>query len=328
MDSQRTLEAEGGEPAGVAPVSAGSAREQELGARELGLAAPRPTGPLSGRRRPWRWRVAAAVLALERALVPARLEGLLRARLLGTLELAHVRVPVARGRLARGLRVAFLSDLHAGYYMTAGDLERLAERVLAQEPELVCLGGDMVDSSPEELVLLEPFLRRLQAPLGVFGVLGNHEFYPARAWDTCAAFLAERGVTMLVNRGARVVAGGTSVWIAGVDDLTESEPDLAAALDGRRRDEPTLLLSHHPDLFIEAATHAVDLQLSGHTHGGQVRILGWQPLVHSRFGLHRGAFRHGDAHLYVGRGAGVTVLPLRVGARAEATIVHWGGAAE
>ena len=192
--------------------------------------------------------------------------------------------------------------------------------------DLICLGGDLVDSRPAEVQLLDGFLRRLRAPLGVFGVLGNHEYYPARNVGEWIGFLEDRGVRVLINRGERVAFHGGSAWIAGVDDLTEGEPRIEAALRGRRWDEPTLLLSHHPDLFLEAATHDVDLQLSGHTHGGQIRIKGWQPLVHTRFGLHRGAFRHNGTHLYVGRGVGVTVAPVRIDAAPEVALVRWGGA--
>jgi predicted MPP superfamily phosphohydrolase len=303
-----------------------AAPEHELAARELGLAAPRPRGPLSGRRRPWRWHAAAAVLFLQRLLIPPPLRRVLSARLARSLEISRVHVPVARGRLGPAIELAYLSDLHAGFYMSAETLESVAERVVSHAPELICLGGDLIDSRPSELALLAGFLRRLRAPLGVFAVLGNHEHYPARGADACIAFLREHGVEVLVNRGRRVTrSDGPSFWLAGVDDLTESEPDLTAALRGRRPDEPTLLLSHHPDLFIEAATHGVDLQLSGHTHGGQIRILGWQPLVHTRFGLHRGPFRHADTHLYVGRGVGVTVAPLRIDARPEVALVRWGG---
>ena len=112
------------------------------------------------------------------------------------------------------------------------------------------------------------------------------------------------------------------MWIAGVDDLTESDPDLARAMYGADPDEPMLLLSHHPDFFIEAVDAGVDLQLSGHTHGGQVVVFDWTPLTHTVFGYWRGLFQHEKSQLYVSRGVGVTVLPLRIGASAEVPVLN------
>jgi predicted MPP superfamily phosphohydrolase len=106
-----------------------------------------------------------------------------------------------------------------------------------------------------------------------------------------------------------------------VDDLTEGTPDLRAALRGRRQDETAVLVSHHPDFFFEACAVDVDLQLSGHTHGGQIRVGGKAPLHHSRFGYDQGWFREADSRLYVGRGVGVTLLPVRVDAPPEVPIV-------
>src|SRR5262249_39556081 len=131
-----------------------------------------------------------------------------------------------------------------------------------------------------------------------------------------------RGVTLLKNRGLRVSCNGSSLWLCGVDDLTEGEPRLVDALAGRRAGEASLLLSHHPDLFREASARGVDLQLSGHTHGGQVRFLGWSPLHHSRFGYIEGLHERGSSRLYVGRGAGVTALPIRIGTRGEITLLR------
>ena len=298
--------------------------EHEVAARDLGLVAPRPEGALVGRRRYWRLQLARVIHFANGCMARTPLGKLFRKRLWGQLEIQYVKIPVSGKRLGIGLDVAFLSDLHAGFFMSPEDLESLAQRTTALSPDLICLGGDLVDSKPEQVELLDRFLRALEAPLGVFAVLGNHEYYPAGKVDGWIAFLEERGVNVLVNRGERVVFEGKSAWIAGVDDLTESEPDLERALEGRRWDEPTLLLSHHPDLFVEAATHDIDLQLSGHTHGGQVRFGNWQPIDHSEFGLNCGSFRHGDAHLFVGKGAGVTVAPLRVGAAPEISLVHWG----
>jgi predicted MPP superfamily phosphohydrolase len=259
--------------------------------------------------------------AVHRALVPTFAGRWLRERLHGALELSRTDVPFPHAG-ARPMRVAMLSDLHAGHFTTADDLARLAERVAAEEPDLVCLVGDLVNQRWQEVRLLGRALELLRPPLGVLAVPGNHEYYRAGEVEAWSDFLCERGVEVLRNRGVRRAHAGGELWIGGVDDLSEGEPDLERALAGRRSGEPALLLSHHPDVFLEAAARGVDLTLSGHTHGGQVRLFGWIPLHHSRHGFTDGLFRRGDSHLYVGRGVGVTALPFRIGVRAEAALLN------
>jgi predicted MPP superfamily phosphohydrolase len=130
-------------------------------------------------------------------------------------------------------------------------------------------------------------------------------------------------VRVLTNVGVRLQRDGATLWLCGVDDLTEGEPDLRAALHGREEGEPAVLLSHHPDFFFEAAAADVDLTLSGHTHGGQIRIGGWAPLHHSRLGYQKGWYEMEGCRLYVGRGVGVTLLPLRIGAPPEIPMLRF-----
>jgi predicted MPP superfamily phosphohydrolase len=114
-------------------------------------------------------------------------------------------------------------------------------------------------------------------------------------------------------------------WVAGVDDLTAGKPDLEAALTGLREDEPALLLSHHPDLFREAAHAGVDLTLAGHTHGGQITWFGKALLPgrhHTRFGYWQGHHHVDGAQLLVGRGVGVCVVPFRVAAAPEVLLIE------
>ena len=140
-----------------------------------------------------------------------------------------------------------------------------------------------------------------------------------RLWRS---FLEEHGVEVLTNRGRRLERNGESLWLAGVDDLTHGEPDLAAALAGARDHEPIVLLSHHPDMFVEASWVGVDLTLSGHTHGGQITPFGWTPFRHTRLGYWRGHFEDAGAQLYVGRGIGTTGVPLRIQAPPELPILR------
>jgi hypothetical protein len=280
-------------------------------------------GPVSLARRRLRRVLGGTLATVCDAFFPTPLGKALHRRLLGQLDLEVVEPELPR--LPAGTSwpsIAFLSDLHLGHYLTAEDLERTAERLAALAPEVVCLGGDLINHRAEELELLWPALRKLAPPLGIFAVPGNHDYVRPGELDGWSARLEAKGVRVLRNRGLRLEHGGRSLWLCGVDDLTEGAPDLAQALVGRRASEPTLLLSHHPDLFREASARGVDLQLSGHTHGGQVRFFGWAPLHHSRFGWVDGLYAAGTARLYVGRGGGVTALPIRIGTRSEVTLLR------
>lgn len=284
--------------------------------------APPPRGPLSGRRTALRRVVATMVAAANRLL--DRLPPLhwLQRRIRSRTELTELELPLRPGVAGLdGLRLAFVSDVHAGSFCTADDLCGLFDRVMAARPDVVLLGGDLINTREREVLLFEPALRTLRPRLGVYAVPGNHDHFFGPDIGLWRAFLERHGVQVLENRGVRLEHGGGSLWLCGVDDLTEGTPDLAAALAGRRPGETAVLLSHHPDFFFEAAAVDVDLQLSGHTHGGQIRIGGWAPIHHSRFGYERGWFVENDCRLYVSRGTGVTVLPLRIDAPPEVPIV-------
>jgi hypothetical protein len=221
-----------------------------------------------------------------------------------------------------GLRLAFLSDVHAGNYFAEDDWLRVCEAVARESPDLVCLGGDLVNAFEHEARLLRKGLGLLAAPLGVFAVPGNHEYQASDELALWRAALEEAGVEVLCNRGRRLARGAAGLWLCGVDDLRRGEPDLDAALAGHAAGEPAVLLSHHPDVFVEAARAGVDLQLSGHTHGGQIVLRGWAPMTHSRFGFRAGHFAREGAQLYVGSGVGTTFVPLRIGAPGEIALLE------
>ncbi|MEW6071418.1 MAG: metallophosphoesterase [Planctomycetota bacterium] len=286
---------------------------------------PLPTGPLSGRRRRWRRALGKLLAVGNRALERLPPGRFLRERLHAPLEITCTDVAI-RGADLDLLHVVLISDVHAGLFLTAEDFRAVAARAAALAPNLVCLVGDLVNTRWREVELLAPGLELLRAPGGVFAVPGNHEYYRPGQFERWTSYLAERGVEVLANRGRRVSAGQGSLWVAGIDDLTEGRPDLDAALSGRRAGEPTLLLSHHPDTFLESCDLSVDLQLSGHTHGGQILIAGRAPLSHSRHGFLAGLYERNGCRLYVGRGVGVTSLPLRIGTRPEVALLRlWGG---
>ncbi len=302
-----------------------SSRTLTLELSQSRSAEPTPTRrPRSRFRRGVQHALGRRLAAVNNAFLPTPLGRWLHARLFTGLEIAVVELelPAPSARI-EWPTIAFLSDIHAGHYMSARDLEGLAGLVAELQPDLVCLGGDLINHHVREIELLEPALRLLAAPLGIFAVPGNHDYVEVAELAEWTARLEAQGVHVLKNRGVRLRHGDSALWLwlCGVDDLTEGEPELTEALAGRRTGEASLLLSHHPDLFREASARGVDLQLSGHTHGGQIRIFGWSPLNHSRFGWVNGLYASGNSRLYVGRGAGVTALPIRIGTRAEITLL-------
>lgn len=285
--------------------------------------APLPAGPFTGKRSRLRRLLSRASATLNRTLDLLPPGRWLHAQIRKQLDFTAVDVDLTRGGPGlHGLRAVFLSDIHAGSFMNEQDLCRIFDRVAELDPELVLLGGDLINTREREILLYRRPLARIDPPLGVFAVPGNHDHFWGRDIGLWESFLQDCGVEVLKNRGKRIHRGGDSLWIAGVDDLTEGEPDLPSALFGAAAAEPVILLAHHPDFFFEAAAVDVDLTLSGHTHGGQVKLFGWAPINHSKFDWIEGLYRQEASLLYVGRGVGVTVLPIRLGARAEIPVLE------
>ena len=282
-----------------------------------------PEGAFSGPSCGWRRTLSRVIAGLNRALLCSPPGRALRAHVERAIDVEErvLQLPSAAPAL-HTLRLAWISDLHAGHVLGEDELARLLARVAALEPELVCLGGDLINTDPREAELLRRPLRELSAPLGVWAVPGNHDYFcgPELAGWTDA--LEDSGVRVLHNAGARIERAGARFWLAGVDDLIEGRPDLERALEGRAEGEPVLLLAHNPDFFHESGSAGIELTLSGHTHAGQIRVGGWSPMVHSELGFVEGVYSDGDARLFVGRGVGVTVLPFRWGTRGEVALLE------
>lgn len=234
-----------------------------------------------------------------------------------------VDVPLARTSTALdGLRIAVLSDIH----LTSGLRERAwmaetVDTVNRQKVDLVAVVGDLVDGSVDEL---GPFARPMadfDAPLGAYFVTGNHEYISgADAW---AEFLPTLGLRVLRNERISIDRAGGTFDLAGVDDVAGERqgagPDIPGTLEGRAADRPVILLAHQPILAEEARDHGVDLQISGHTHGGQMWPLHY--LVRLQQGHLAGLERLGDTVLFTSRGVGSWGPPVRVGAPPEISIL-------
>jgi predicted MPP superfamily phosphohydrolase len=233
----------------------------------------------------------------------------------------RVQVPLARWPAALdGFRIVQITDIHIGPILARGFAGRLTEAVNALQPDLIAVTGDLVDGRVEHLrEEVTPF-GELRAPHGVFFVCGNHDFYSgAGGW---VERVIELGIRPLRNTRVAIERDGGVFDLAGVDDYRGdwrlgSTQDLPAALAGRDSDRPVVLLAHDPSTFHEAAAAGVDLQLSGHTHGGQIWPFRWLVRLAVRWveGLHR----VGASTLYVSRGTGFWGPPIRLLAPAEIT---------
>jgi predicted MPP superfamily phosphohydrolase len=219
-----------------------------------------------------------------------------------------------------GLTIVQLSDVHIGPTHRRAFLSAVVDRVNSLSPDLVVITGDLVDGSVDSTGDQLLPLRDLRAPLGVAYVPGNHEYYHGGpAWT---AHIASLGVRVLLNDGAIVSDGERSFFLAGVDDPASRRsrgggPDLRRALANRPAGAPTILLSHQPIGFEEAAAAGVHLQLSGHTHGGQIFPFGF--LVSLRYPFVAGLYQLGESYLYVSRGTGFWGPPMRLAAPSEIT---------
>jgi predicted MPP superfamily phosphohydrolase len=238
-------------------------------------------------------------------------------------QLSVERRAVGLRRLPRaldGLKVVHLSDIHHGPFTTRQQIERAVEAANSLQPDIVALTGDYVSHERTYVRPCAEMLGRLRARCGVYAVLGNHDNWVDAALVT-DLFRAE-GIRVLVNEGLRFEDRGASFWLAGVDDTMVGLEDLPLALAGSRADELKLLLAHNPVILRRAARAGVDLVLSGHTHGGQVT---WRNERSAsgrvRRRILRGLARRGETQIYVTRGLGTVVLPVRYGCPPELTLL-------
>ena len=216
-----------------------------------------------------------------------------------------------------GLRILQISDIHAGPYMGVERMARLREMAMRLEPDLVVFTGDQMDRRSSDAELFARGFQGIEAPLGVWGILGNHDHFidPERSeWALEAA-----GIQPLVNRGVALDREGSTLALVGVDDLQARGgryPDFSVL--GTYPTSFRICLCHQPQCWHQALAVGAPLTLAGHTHGGQIALTG-RNLNVARFSTRyiAGPYRREEAFLYVSRGVGVGALPVRVGAPPE-----------
>jgi len=217
-----------------------------------------------------------------------------------------------------GLKIVQLTDLHHSLFTPLDEIQRAVHLANLLKPDVVALTGDYVTLSRAYIWPLARALGKLRARLGVFAVLGNHDFQ-VDAEEVTRALRAHH-IRVLRNAHFALRASGETLWLLGVDDLWWQADDLRAALRSVPGREPKILLCHNPLGIHLAAEHGIDLVLSGHTHGGQVRL----PVVGSVYGRSKlgerfveGWNRLNGTQIYVSRGIGKVLVPLRLGCPPE-----------
>lgn len=233
------------------------------------------------------------------------------------------RVTVSLKRLPKkldGFRIIQLSDIHHSPLTGLEHIARTVRIANRLKPDMFVLTGDYVSHETEYIRPVAGLMGELNAEFGTHACLGNHDHWtdPQQVVES----FRENGINMLINEGFRFTARGASFWLAGVDDHMVGKTDLAAALKGSYPDEMKLLLAHNPIIFRRAVRFGVDLTLSGHTHGGQVRVRDAQKRLIRRRKLSNGLHLRKDSQIYITRGIGTVVLPVRYQCPPEITLLE------
>jgi predicted MPP superfamily phosphohydrolase len=247
-------------------------------------------------------------------------------------EISVEEVTISIPRLAdvfRGLRIVQISDLHYANYTEPYFIRRVIEHVNQLNPDVAVFTGDFISYGlwPYEDIVrfannCAQILSEVKCPIR-YACLGNHD-YAVNRWMVTDA-LTNHHIPVLINRSEPLERDGKRLWLAGIGDAIAHEARLDEAIpDASRKDgEPVILLAHEPDFLKYVVPFGVDLMLSGHTHGGQIRLPFLPPLFLPELGVEyaSGLFRMGNTHLYVNRGIGTVNLPFRFDCPPEITVL-------
>jgi predicted MPP superfamily phosphohydrolase len=240
----------------------------------------------------------------------------------GWVEVVRPKLSLAKlPKAFEGMTIAFLADIHHGPFTSLEYVASVVRTTLALRPDLIILGGDYSLKDAKYIGPCFDLLGGLKAPLGVYGVLGNHDYWHGLE-ETREGFKSA-GISELTNRGVWVERRTCRFRLAGVDDLWMGKVDVTGALGEATEDDACLLISHNPDVAEKLRDPRVGLVLSGHTHGGQVVFPGGAPFVPSLYGQKylRGVCRAPSTTVYVSRGLGCMSVPVRFGSRPELTLL-------
>ena len=222
------------------------------------------------------------------------------------------RVEITLDRLPKrldGFKIIQLSDTHHSPFTGLEHIKRAVKIANRLRPDIFLLTGDYVSHEREYIPPVAAALGKLKARYGIYACLGNHDHWTDA--DLVTHLFRGEGINMLINEGVRLEARGASFWLAGVDDYMVGKTDVPAAMKGSYPDEMKLLLAHNPIIFREAARVGVDLTLSGHTHGGQVKMRDDSKRIFPQRRLKAGLHSRRKSQIYITRGIGTVVLPVR-----------------
>jgi predicted MPP superfamily phosphohydrolase len=223
-----------------------------------------------------------------------------------------------------GKRIVWFSDVHLGAFYNIQDLRTLVRLVNEQEPDIIGFGGDFLDNRNSLRLLggTKAELKKLEAPMGKFAILGNHD-YKASAHLVTEA-LTDGGFSVLINRTAVVSIGSERLYILGLDDVLKGRPKLARETRNIPNGAPAILLVHEPDPSSSRGKPTFALQLSGHSHGGQVRLPFIGPIITTKYGKTYAMGFYPTAKggsIYTSPGVGTTLLPFRLFCRPEIAVI-------
>jgi predicted MPP superfamily phosphohydrolase len=235
------------------------------------------------------------------------------------LETTHIQIPIANLPTAfEGFKLVCLSDFHHEPGDGLRYIQKLVEAANRLQPDVICLLGDFVFSDAHSIDALARVISELHAPYGVHAVLGNHDYWTDP--DIVKQGLEQVGIAVLINAGVSIQRGEQTIYIVGMDDGWSGIPDPGLALEGVPVDVPVILLMHEPDFAGSISDlNRVDLQISGHSHGGQIKPLFIEAPIRPAFArkYSAGLYEVGDMQLYVTRGVGTIPPRARFNCRPE-----------
>jgi predicted MPP superfamily phosphohydrolase len=224
-----------------------------------------------------------------------------------------------------GFRIVHLSDTHHSSFTDLEHISRAVQMANELQPDVVLLTGDYVSHDPDYIAPVADVLGQLTSEFGTYACLGNHDHWTDA--ELVTHLLRGEGITVLINEGIRFQAKDASFWLAGVDDYMAGKTDVQAALHGSFPDEMKVLLAHNPLVFRQSVRAKIDLTLSGHTHGGQIKMRDPERRILPRRKLSSGLHHRKDSQIYITRGIGTVVVPARYQCPPEISLIQLHSAA-
>ncbi len=238
-----------------------------------------------------------------------------------SLSIEKIDIKLARlPKKLEGFRLVHLSDIHHSPFTSLEHISRAVKVANRLKPDIFVLTGDYVSHDSEYIAPVAEVLGKLESEFGTFACLGNHDHWTDA--ELVTSLFRREHINVLVNEGFRFTMREASFWLSGVDDYMVGKTDLRSALHGSFPDEMKLLLAHNPVIVRQAARFDVDLVLSGHTHGGQVKLRNEDKRILPNRRLQNGLHRRRDTQIYITRGIGTVVLPIRYQCPPEISLIE------